>query len=79
VLGLAAAALVLLGGLRGRAPRARRLYPTLLLAMTAAAAAFEPLWGWRGQTLLIGLGVISVVLVVQFFLRHSDARHPAAP
>ena len=79
VMGAIAAALILVGGLRGRAPPTRRLYPTMLLALTAAAAAFEPLWGWRGQTLLIGLGVISVVLVAQFFRRRSDAPPPADP
>jgi hypothetical protein len=61
--GLAAGGLLLLA--RARHRRARRLYPTLILAFACVVSAFEPLWGWRGQTLMIGLSVISAVLVWQ--------------
>jgi hypothetical protein len=33
-----------------------------MLALTAAAAvsAVEPLWGWRGQSMLIALGIVGL-------------------
>jgi phosphatidylglycerophosphate synthase len=36
--------------------------PQRMAALTIAclASALEPLWGWRGQTLMIGLGVIAL-------------------
>jgi phosphatidylglycerophosphate synthase len=30
------------------------------LTLTCAVAAAEPLWGWKGQAILVGLGVIAV-------------------
>jgi len=36
-----------------------------MLAATAIVAVFEPAWGWRGQTFLVGLNVIAVGLIVQ--------------
>jgi hypothetical protein len=66
-LGLAGAALAMLAGLRGptRTGFLYGLYPSLVLGATAVIAAFEPLWGWRGQSFLIGLSGIAAVLVVQ--------------
>lgn len=62
VLGGICAGLVTLAGIRGPAPYRLGLYPTLLLGATAVAAAFEPAWGWRGQSFLAGLSVIALVL-----------------
>lgn len=78
VLGPVCAGLLLLAGLRGpvRSGYLYGLYPTLVLGATAAAAAFEPLWGWRGQSFLVGLNVIAVVLTVQL-LRRRRAASPA--
>jgi hypothetical protein len=42
-----------------------RPHPTTLLAVTCLIATAGPLWGWRGQTMITGLCVISAVLVVQ--------------
>jgi hypothetical protein len=64
VLGGVCAGLFVLAGLRGPAPYLLGLYPTLLLGATAVVAAFEPAWGWRGQSFLVGLSVIAVVLTV---------------
>ena len=66
-LGLVCATLGMLAGLRGpaRSGFLYGLYPSLILGAAAAVAAFEPLWGWRGQSFLIGLSVIAVVLIVQ--------------
>jgi len=66
-LGLACATLAMLSGLRGptRTTFLYGLYPSLILGATAVVAAFEPLWGWRGQSLLIGLSAIAAVLIVQ--------------
>jgi hypothetical protein len=72
VMGLICAGLLLLAGLRGPQGYVFGLYPTLLLAATAAAAAFEPLWGWRGQSFLVGLNVIAVVLSVQLLRRRAS-------
>jgi hypothetical protein len=69
VLGLVAAGLVVLVSLRLRTDHAlsepSKPHTTSLLAMTCLAAMFEPLWGGRGQTVLIGLCAISAVLIVQ--------------
>jgi hypothetical protein len=62
--GLAAGGLLLLARLRHRASR-MRLYPTLVLAFACVVSTFEPLWGWHGQVLMIGLSVICAVLVWQ--------------
>lgn len=78
VLGLVCAGLLLAVGFRGqtRAGWLLGLYPTSMLAVTAVISAFEPAWGWRGQTFLAGLSVIAVVLIVQV-LRRRDARPEA--
>ena len=62
--GLAAGGLLLLARLRHRA-RHMRLYPTLVLAGACVVSTFEPFWGWHGQTLMIGLSAICVVLIWQ--------------
>jgi hypothetical protein len=64
MLGGLCAGLVVLAGFRRPAPYWLGLYPTLLLGATAVAAAFEPAWGWRGQSFLVGLSVIVLVLTV---------------
>lgn len=73
VMGLVDGGLLLLAGLRGpvRNGYLMGLYPTLLLALTAIVAAFEPAWGWRGQTFLAGLSAIAVVLIVQVLRRRA--------
>jgi hypothetical protein len=69
VFGLVAAALVLAVSVRLKTAHAvsepSNPHPTSLLAAFSVASIFEPLWGWRGQTLLIGLCAISAVLAVQ--------------
>lgn len=69
ILGLIAAALVLTVSVRLKTAHAvsepSNPHPTSLLAAVLIASIFEPLWGWRGQILLIGLCVISAVLAVQ--------------
>jgi hypothetical protein len=42
-----------------------RPHPNTVLAVVCLASMFEGLWGWRGQTLVIGLGVIAAILAVQ--------------
>ncbi len=74
VLGGVCAGLLLLAGLRGPAPYWLGLYPTLLLGATAMLAAFEPAWGWRGQSFLVGLSVIAAVLTVHVLQRRGGAR-----
>ena len=74
VLGGVCAALVVLAGFRGPAPYLLGLYPTLLLGATAAVAAFEPAWGWRGQSFLVGLIVIAVVLTVHVLQPRGASR-----
>ena len=41
------------------------------LTITGLAAAFEPLWGWNGEILLIGLGVIAAGTLVTVWRRTS--------
>jgi hypothetical protein len=69
VLGLVAAALVILVSVRLRYGHAvsepSKPHPTTVLGVVCLISALEPLWGWRGQTLLIGLCAISAVLIVQ--------------
>ena len=78
VMGLVCAGLLLAAGLRGHTRSyPLRIYPTSMLAVTAVVAAFEPAWGWRGQTFLVGLSVIAVVLVFQV-LRPRVGPHPEA-
>jgi len=78
VMGAVCAGLLLLAGARGptRSGYLLGLYPTSLLALTAVISAFETTWGWRGQTFLVGLNVIAVVLTVQV-LRPRGARRSA--
>jgi hypothetical protein len=45
-----------------------------MLIATTVIAAFEPAWGWRGQSFLIGLSAIGVVLIV-----HAVRRRPVSP
>lgn len=73
VLGAVCGGLLLATGVRGRAGSSwlLGLYPTSMLALTAVVAAFEPAWGWRGQTFLVGLNVIAVVLIVQVLRRRA--------
>ena len=80
VLGLGCAGMALLGGLRGPARQGflYGLYPSLVLGAAAAVSAFEPLWGWRGQSVLVGLNVIGVVLIVQLLRRRPGASRPTA-
>jgi hypothetical protein len=74
ILGGICAGLLVLAGLRGPAPYWLGLYPTLLLGATAAVAAFEPAWGWRGQSFLVGLSVIAAVLTVHVLQRRGGGR-----
>ena len=39
------------------------------LSITGVAAAAEPLWGWNGQTILIGLGAIAVGTLITVWRR----------
>lgn len=74
VLGGVCAGLLVLAGLRGPAPYWLGLYPTLLLGTTAVLAAFEPAWGWRGQSFLVGLSVIVAVLTVHVLQPRAASR-----
>jgi len=74
VMGGVCAALLVLAGLRGPTPYLLGLYPTLMLGATAVVAAFEPAWGWRGQSFIVGLSAISVVLTVHVLQRRGGAR-----
>jgi hypothetical protein len=74
VLGGVCAGLLVLAGLRGPAPYLLGLYPTLLLGVTAVVAAFEPAWKWRGQSFLVGLTVIAVVLTVHVLQFRAASR-----
>jgi hypothetical protein len=73
VMGAVCGGLLLVTGVRGRGGSGwlLGLYPTSMLALTAVVAAFEPAWGWRGQTFLVGLSVIAVVLIVQVLRRRA--------
>ena len=79
VMGGVCAGLLLLAGVRrpARTGYLLGLYPTSLLAATALFSAFEGAWGWRGQTFLVGLNVIAVVLTVQV-LRPRAARRASS-
>lgn len=74
ILGAVCAGLLVLAGLRGPVPYILGLYPTLLLGATAVVAAFEPAWGWRGQSFLMGLSVIALVLTVHVLRPRGGAR-----
>ncbi|MGZ3279256.1 MAG: hypothetical protein ACXU82_17785 [Caulobacteraceae bacterium] len=74
VMGGICAGLLVLAGFRGPAPYLLGLYPTLMLGATAVVAAFEPAWGWRGQSFLVGLNVIAVVLTVHVLQRRGGPR-----
>ena len=79
--GLVAAALLLLVGLKRRLHHAGQLFwrphPTTLLALACLAAMAEPLWGWRGQSLVIGLCAIAAVLALQLLLPAGRRRAAA--
>ena len=77
VMGGVCAVLLLLAGLRRPGHYLLGLYPTLLLGATAVVAAFEPAWGWRGQSFLVGLSVIAVVLTVHLLRRRAVSRPQA--
>jgi hypothetical protein len=75
----ATAVLLLFTGLRGSRQPARA-HPTTLLALSCLAAAVEPLWGWRGQSLVIGLCVVAAALSVQLLAGpRRTADLPSAP
>jgi hypothetical protein len=74
LLGAVCAGLVVLAGLRGPKPYLLSLYPTLLLGATAVVAAFEPAWKWRGQSFLVGLSVIALVLTVHVLQPRAASR-----
>lgn len=78
VLGGVCGGLLVLAGFRGPAPYLLGLYPTLLLGATAVVAAFEPAWGWRGQSFLVGLSVIAVVLTVHVLQPRGAGRPKSA-
>jgi len=80
LLGLVCAGLAMLAGLRGpaRTTFLYGLYPSLILGVTAAVAAFEPVWGWRGQSFVVGLSAIAVVLTVQLLRPRPGASPPEA-
>ena len=69
LLGILAAVLMIVACFRRRSDRSvaepSRPHPTTLLALVCLASTLEPLWGWRGQMMIIGLCAISVVLAVQ--------------
>jgi hypothetical protein len=76
-IGAVAAVLLLAACIRRRAGHAvsepSRPHPSTLLVVACLAAVFEPLWGWRGQTMIIGLCVISAVLLVQVVVAPRQA------
>jgi hypothetical protein len=76
VMGAVCGGLLLAAGFRGRTSSGYLLglYPTSMLAVTAIVAVFEPSWGWRGQTFLVGLNVIAAVLVVQVLRPRAGRR-----
>jgi len=47
--------------------------PTLLMAMFMTAAAVEPLWGWRGQVIVLGLLAVCAVLAYRLYRRLRPA------
>lgn len=77
LIGAVAAVLLLAACIRRRAGHAvsepSRPHPSTLLVVACLAAVFEPLWGWRGQTMIIGLCVISAVLLVQVVVAPRQA------
>jgi hypothetical protein len=68
--GLVAAALLLATGWRRRHVHAiqipSRPDATTVLSVVCLVALFEPLWGWHGVTMTIGLCAVCAVLVAQF-------------
>ena len=68
--GIVAAILLLATGWRRRhAPAIQvpsRPDPTTMLSAACIIAMFEPLWGWHGVVMTIGLCVICAVLAVRF-------------
>ena len=74
ILGGVCAGLLALAGFRGPAPYPLGLYPTLMLGATAVVAAFEPAWKWRGESFLVGLSAIAVVLTVHVLQPRAASR-----
>ncbi len=78
--GLVPAVLLLLVGVKRKLHHAGQLFwkphPTTLLALACLVAMVEPLWGWRGQSLVIGLCAVAAVLALQLLL--PTGRRPAA-
>ncbi len=77
----AAAVLLLLLGLRRMTANAFRQpqpHPTSVLALACVVAAVEPLWGWRGQSVVIGLCVIAAALAVELLRPPTAGQRPAA-
>jgi hypothetical protein len=76
-LGVLAVALILAGGFisdkQMRAKTLPRPDPTLLMAMFVTAAAAEPLWGWRGQIIVLGLLAVCAVLSSRLYRRLRPA------
>ena len=77
LLGGLAAALILFGGFITRKQShlmtPARPDPAMLMAMFSTAAAAEPLWGWRGQIIVLGLLAVCAVLSLRLFQRLRPA------
>jgi hypothetical protein len=73
VLGVLAAGLLIAYGVlsqrQGELVCAPKPDPALTLAVFAIAAAFEPLWRWRGQLIVIGLLAVCAVLAYRLWRR----------
>jgi hypothetical protein len=78
ILGVLAAALVLIASARRRTAHGvrepSRPHPTTLLALVCLISTLAPLFGWRGQVMIIGLCAISAVLLVQVVLAPKQPR-----
>jgi hypothetical protein len=77
---LAAGLLIGFGGYmarRGEIVAAPRPDPALTLAVFAIAAAFEPLWGWRGPVIVIGLLAVCAVLAWRLWRLARPVPRPA--
>ncbi len=78
-LSVVAVALILAGGFiadkQTRMKTLPRPDPAMLMAMFVTAAAAEPLWGWRGQIIVLGLLAVCAVLSYRLYGR----LRPASP
>jgi hypothetical protein len=76
-LGVLAASLILAGGSIARRQRDMmhppKPDPAMLMALFIAAAAAEPLWGWRGQIIVLGLLAVCAVLAYRLYRRLRPA------